>query len=275
LHLVVAQSLPIVQLLDEVARSFPPELVQEQLWDLPRVAWHTQLIVDRVGTDVSLCDVGAGVGMFGVGCARMGMRATIMDDFVHPYEGDAMAEALPNAPDAINFQKADDVLDIHRAAGVTIERRDPIADGFGFPPASLDVVTSFGSMEHWHHSPKRLFASIMEALVPGGLFVLGVPNCVSLSRRIKALLGIGSWSRMSDWYEAARFRGHVREPSVGDLRYIARDMGLTDVEILGRNWMGQLSTKPIVRSAAGLLDLVLKPLPSLCADIYLVGRKSR
>lgn len=269
----MADSRPIAQLLDEVARSFPAELVQEQLRDLPRVAWNVQLVVDRMGTDVSLCDIGAGVGMFGVGCARLGMRTTIVDDFAHPYEDAAMAEALPDVPDAINFERADRVLDIHRAAGVTIEQRDPLVDGFGFAPASLDVVTSFGSMEHWHHSPKRLFASVLEALVPGGLFVLSAPNCVSLSKRIKVPLGIASWSRMSDWYEAACFRGHVREPSAGDLRYIARDMHLTDVEILGRNWVGQLSAKRAIRFSAGLLDRVLTPWPTLCADLYLVGRK--
>ena len=178
-------------------------------------------------------------------------------------------------PDAINFERAERVLDLHRAEGVEIEQRDPLVDGFGFAPGSLDVVTSFGSMEHWHHSPRRLFASVIEALVHGGLFVLSAPNCVSFAKRIKVPLGVAKWSRMSDWYEPARFRGHVREPDVADLRYIANDMGLRDVEILGRNWIGQLSQRPALRVAAGILDRVLRPWPTLCSDLYLVGRKSR
>jgi SAM-dependent methyltransferase len=261
--------------LEQVARSFPDEMVEEQLWDLPRIAFNTQLIVDRVGSDVAICDIGSGVGMFGAGCAKLGMRITIMDDFAHPYDDADMAEALPNAPDAINFRQSERVLDLHRAAGVSIDRRDPLVDGFGFSAGSLDVVTTFGSMEHWHHSPRRLFASVIEALVPGGLFVLSAPNCVSFSKRIKVPLGIAQWSRMSDWYEPTRFRGHVREPSVSDLRFIASDMGLTEVEILGRNWMGQLSQRPALRLAAGVLDRVLRPWPTLCSDLYLLGRKPR
>jgi SAM-dependent methyltransferase len=265
----------IDDILEQAARSFPDDMVAEQLWDLPRIAFNTRLIVDRVGTDVSVCDIGAGVGIFGLGCAGLGMRITLMDDFEHPYESADMADGMPDLPDAINFRRADEILAIHRAAGVTVDRRDPLVDGFGFPPASLDVVTTFGSMEHWHHSPKRLFASVMEALVPGGLFALSAPNCVSFAKRIKVPLGIARWSRIEDWYEAPRFRGHVREPSVADLRYIADDMGLVDVEILGRNWIGQLSRRPALRIAANVLDRVLRPWPTLCSDLYLVGRKPR
>lgn len=258
---------------EEVARGFPPDLVEEQLWDLPRIVYNAMLVVDHMGTDVSICDIGSGVGSFGAGCAKLGMRTTIMDDFDHPYADAGMAGAPPDAPDAINFERAERILDVHRAAGVTIERRDPLVDGFGFGPRSLEVVTTFGSMEHWHHSPKKLFASVVEALVPGGLFVLSTPNCVALSKRIKVPLGLAKWSQMAAWYEAPRFRGHVREPDVDDLRYIARDMGLVDVEIRGRNWIGQLSSRPHIRRIALGLDRVLRPFPTLCSDIYLIGRK--
>jgi hypothetical protein len=77
---------------------------------------------------------------------------------------------------------------------------------------------------------------------------------------------------MSDWYEPDRFRGHVREPDVDDLHYIARDMRLSEVEVIGRNW---LLTKrpPGLRWAGTIVDRILRLRPSLCADIYLVGRK--
>jgi SAM-dependent methyltransferase len=269
----LADPVDVESALEQVARSFPEEMIEEQLWDLPRVAFNTRLIVDRVGTDVRVCDIGAGVGMFGAGCARLGMHMTLMDDFAHPYADAEMAAALPDVSDAINFERAERVLELHRAAGVAVMQRDPLTEGFGFPPQSLEVVTTFGSMEHWHHSPKQLFAAVMEALVPGGLFVLSAPNCVSFSKRIKVPLGLAKWSRMADWYEAPRFRGHVREPDVADLRYIARDMGLDRVEILGRNWIGQLSQRPVLRATAGILDRVLRPWPTLCSDLYLVGRK--
>ena len=106
-----------------------------------------------------------------------------------------------------------------------------------FEEASFDVITSFDSMEHWHHSPKRLFQEVMRVLKPSGRFILGVPNCVNLRKRLTVPFGFGKWSSIDDWYEQETFRGHVREPDVEDLRYIANDMGLMELQILGRNWM--------------------------------------
>jgi hypothetical protein len=76
---------------------------------------------------------------------------------------------------------------------------------------------------------------------------------------------------MTEWYEEARFRGHVREPDVADLRYIARDMQLKDIEIHGRNWLGYKSRFGFVRMATHIADVPLRAFPSLCSDLYLVG----
>ena len=74
-----------------------------------------------------------------------------------------------------------------------------------------------------------------------GLFVLGVPNRVNLRKRVFVPFGYGKWSSMKDWYESPVFRGHVREPDVDDLRYIARDLHLRDWQVFGRNWLGYSS----------------------------------
>jgi SAM-dependent methyltransferase len=133
-------------------------------------------------------------------------------------------------------------------------------------------VTTFDSMEHWHHSPKRLFRQVGKQLLkPGGRFVLAVPNCVNLRKRLSVPLGVGKWSSMEDWYQEPEFRGHVREPDVADLRYIALDMGLREVQILGRNWVGYVSRSRFVRLATRIADRPLRMFPSLCADLYLTG----
>jgi hypothetical protein len=64
----------------------------------------------------------------------------------------------------------------------------------------------------------------------------------------------------------------VREPDVDDLRYIARDLGLRDAQVLGRNWMGYRGGTRGRRLAAQLLDRPLRRRPQLCSDIYLIGR---
>jgi hypothetical protein len=85
--------------------------------------------------------------------------------------------------------------------------------------------------------------------------------------------GYGKWSQMNHWYQAEFFRGHVREPDVDDLHYIARDMGLIEVEILGRNWAGYMNDRRVIRIGTALIDSLLRLRPSLCSDIYLVARK--
>ena len=265
----------IEAMLLDLARRFPPELVEGQIRDVDRVAFQLRLVVERAGVDVSLCDIGSGVGLFPAACARLGMRVTMMDDFQHPFGEAEGAERLPDAPDSVNYRLAQTTLALHRSLGVEIQRKDPLAENFGFPADSLQVVTTFDSMEHWHRSPKRLFAAVRAALVPGGLFILGVPNAVNLRKRISVPFGYGKWSQMAHWYEPEHFRGHVREPDVDDLRYIAADMGLSEVEILGRNWAGYLNARRSVRHATRLADRLLRLRPSLCSDLYLIGRKPR
>lgn len=247
----------IVSELQSIARKYPPNMVKDQLQDIRRIAYHIGLVVSRKGTDCRICDLGGGLGLFSVGCAAIGMKSILLDDFSDP----------------INEQIGESVLELHKSYGVQVISRDAVRDGIDFPAESLDVITSFDSMEHWHNSPKRLFASVVKTLVPGGLFVLGTPNSVNLRKRISVPLGISAWSQMKDWYEPDVFRGHVREPSVGDLRYIANDMKLTDISVAGRNWLGYDSRFKVVRVLTPPLDRLLQTFPALCSDIYIVGAK--
>jgi SAM-dependent methyltransferase len=251
-----AHSEEIGALLRGIATSYPEDLVPAQLRDVARIAFNIGLITARLGRDVAVCDVGGGIGLFSVGCAALGMRSTLVDDF-----GDDVNREFAQVPQRL-----------HKAYGVEVVSSDVIESPPEFADGSFDVVTSFDSMEHWHHSPKALFHRITRWLRPGGLLVLGVPNCVNLRKRITVPFGIGKWSSMEDWYEQARFRQHVREPDTGDLRYIARDLQLQQVEILGRNWLGYASRRGWVRLGTLLIDAPLRFFPSLCADLYLVGR---
>lgn len=249
-----------ISTLVDLANRYPPELREAQLRDVPRIAFHLELALGVGGSPVGrrICDIGGGIGLFSLGCAALGFRPVVLvDDF----------------GDEINRRVGESVLDLHREYGVQVVSRDVIRDGLGELQGPMDVVTSFDSMEHWHHSPKQVFHSALALLTAGGLFVLGVPNCVNLRKRWSALLGRASWSAMADWYEPAVFRGHVREPSVGDLRYIADDLGLGERVILGRNWLGYRARNRVLRFATALFDQPLRLLPSLCSDIYLVGRK--
>ena len=177
--------------------------------------------------------------------------------------------------DRVNFRFADFPEKLHAAKyAVRVVSTDLIAAPPDFAPGSIDIITSFDSLEHWHHSPKALLARAVTWLKPDGVLILGVPNCVNLRKRLSIPFGRGKWSQMSEWYDAKHFRGHVREPDVDDLRYIARDLQLRNIEIFGRNWLGHLSRNAMVRVLTTLVDYPLRAMPSLCSDLYLVGRRT-
>jgi SAM-dependent methyltransferase len=227
-------------------------------FNVPRTAFHVSLAAGtKKGYQASICDVGGGIGPFSVACSVLGMKTTLVDDF----------------QDSVNERQGDHPLDLHRSVGVTVVRRDVVQDGLDFPPSMFDVVTCFDSLEHWHHSPKRGLHDMLGSLKPGGLFIVSVPNCVNLRKRITVPFGYGRWSPIESWYDTPLFRGHVREPDTNDLRYIARDLGLRDVKILGRNWLGLGSYKRSFRVMAKAIDFGLKLFPGLCSNLYLIGTK--
>lgn len=252
----------IRRILSEVATEYPKDMMQWELQNVPRIAFNISLALDaglsKPVTGLSICDLGGGIGLFSVGCAALGFkRVMLIDDF----------------NDAVNQKVGNSIFPLHRKYGVEVISRDVIAYGIRDVCRGFDIVTTFDSMEHWHHSPKRLFKDVVAGLNPGGVFVLGVPNCVNMRKRITVPLGIGKWSTIQDWYEPEVFRGHVREPDVSDLKYIARDMGLVDVRIIGRNWLGYYSENVVIRIATKLMDYPLRLNPSFCSDLYMIGKK--
>ena len=250
--------------LADVANEYPRDMVQAQLRDVPRIAFHIGLVVETANTkpahELSICDFGGGIGLFSVGCAAFGFnRVMLIDDF----------------NDAVNQQVGDSIFALHRRYGVEVISRDVVSRGIGDICVGFDAVTTFDSMEHWHHSPKKLFKDVFEGLNPGGVFILGVPNCVNMRKRLTVPLGMGKWSSMQEWYDTEVFRGHVREPDVDDLKYIAQDMDLVEVRILGRNWLGCSSDNKSIRFATGLMDHLLRLNPSFCSDLYMLGKKPK
>lgn len=223
---------------------------------IARSAFDITTVTDRVGADITVVDIGGGLGLFSLGMAKLGANSILVDDF-------AWLRAQP-------FGKATfALLERH---GVRVIERDVIADGLGVDEP-LHAVTNFHFMEHAHNSPKKLFRDVAARLAPGGVFVHGGPNCVNLRKRITVPLGRGQWSTMQVWYETPAFRGHVREPDVATLRYIATDLGLVSHEIFGRNFLAAARPGRLGQLYRAV-DPVLRRWPGLCSDIYLAARKA-
>lgn len=241
----------------KIAKSYPPPMDAVQLKDVARISFHLSILRDHLKTGAHVVDIGGGIGMMSVAAAALGYNSTLVDDF----------------EDEVNHKFPIDSLGVHRKYGVRVISADVLKSVPAFEPGSIDAVMSFDSMEHWHSSPKTMFHTLMAELRPGGLFLLCVPNCVNLRKRLTVPFGFGKWSSMDDWYESPVFRGHVREPDVDDLRYIARDLDLVDVRIFGRNWLGHGLRRHFAHTFVLCIDWFLQAVPGMCSDIYLLGKK--
>ena len=241
-----------VEVLCAVQAAYCAEDYAATIAQTERDLFRIGLISPRAG--LTLCDVGSGVGAFGPTCAALGMCVTVLDDFRDPN----------------NIRLGEAAFLAHHKFGVRILRADANRE---FPVAgSFDVMTCFASIEHHHNSPKQMLHSMVEHLKPGGLFVLSAPNSVDLMKRFQTIVGSAQWSPIEEWYESAEFRGHVREPRLADLHYIARDLGLRDYEIVGRTFIWRKDG--LLKSAMRLIARLIQPWPSLNSELFLVAYKS-
>jgi SAM-dependent methyltransferase len=240
-------------MLRRLADRYPEGLRAGQLQDVERVAFHVEQIL-RPGA--SLADLGGGIGLFPTACAALGMRTFLVDDF----------------DDEVNHEYPLASLDVHREVGVHVVQSDVRHWSERFDDESLDVVTSFDSLEHWHHSPRGVFQEAFRTLKPGGRLFLGAPNAVNLRKRIAVPLGRSNWSHFEDWYYPDQFRGHVREPVLGDLLRMVRELGFETETVWGRNWSGYLGGR-MRRWTTCVVDRVLRLRPTLCSDLYVLAVK--
>lgn len=241
----------------KVLDRYPAVIAAGQREQIARWAFEMSLFLPGVPAGGRVCDLGGGWGTLALGCAAAGFRSVVVDDYRDPGFADDVTVAAMRG--------------LYEEHGVEVVSRDLVRDGLDFPDGSFDAITCIDSVEHWHGSPRRVLQDAVRALKPGGRLVLGAPNCVNLRKRITVPFGRGKWSAFDDWYGHELFRGHVREPDVDDLHHIARDLGLRNARVFGRNWAGYLSTRPFVRSGTVVFDRLLRLRPSLCSDLYLVG----
>lgn len=249
----------VMKIFDDTYHSFPTDLRWLMDDNKARLLWQVQLVKDTIPAGGELVDIGAGLLPFMSMCQDLGYVTTIVDDL---------------ADNTYKSEGTEAVIRSFTEKGVRIFTDDALENEV--PPITTEgysLVTTHDSIEHWRNSPKTMFHRLWSNMREGGVLWIGAPNCVNLRKRITVPLGYGKWSQMKDWYEEETFRGHIREPDVGDYRYIAKDLGASKVQILGRNWLGYRSANPTIRAVTPIVDRILQLRPSLCSDIYVLAHK--
>lgn len=237
-----------------------------------RIGFYLQMLEDRglLAPGKTVMDLGAGIYWFDPLMKFLGARPVLVDD----YGGGG-------GVDNTDRTAAQDLLRRYRDdLGMEMHEQDILTQRLPAEDATIDGVTCFHCLEHWHNSPKKLFGEIRRVLKPGGFLFLATPNAANIRKRFSVLLGGNNWSPLAEWYhEEPVFRGHVREPIVADLHRLCEWNGLEVVATHGRNFIGRDSQVlqwiphgPRHVLAAGTQS-ILQFFPSLCSDIHVVARK--
>jgi SAM-dependent methyltransferase len=243
-----------------------PYLDDRNLFYIEMLSRHGALQAGR-----HLVDLGAGLSIFGPLVRKLGMEVTLVDDF-----GGGGGVLYGQRPEEIK------VLDLFRERlGIKIITENFVEQPIPLPDASVDVITCFHSLEHWHNSPKRLFREIHRILRPGGFLILATPNAVNLRKRVYVLMGRNNFPVLKAWYEEGDpiYRGHVREPIISDLHQMMEWNQIKVMGTYGRNFIGRKSKAlaslpgPLVNAVAVASENLLRFFPSLCSDIHVVGQK--
>jgi len=205
---------------------------------------------------LSILDIGGGLGLFSIGLKILNVhKSVIVDDFSELFNSNKEVKNI--------FKKFNvNFLKINLLSSDIIKLKD-----------KYDIVTCFHTIEHFHHSPKKLLIRISKIIKKDGLFILCTPNSNNIKKRIECFFGVYNWSNMHDYFYSDEFRGHVREPNIADLIFFTKYMNLKIVKIYGRNWQGLSSNNKFVRIISTILDKFLRLFPSLCSDIYIVAKK--
>lgn len=99
-------------------------------------------------------------------------------------------------------------------------------------PADLVVLAEV--IEHLNVSPKQIFRCCASWLTRGGYLIVQTPNAVSLSRRLWMLLGRQPFDVPAE--RDTDFSVHIREYTIGELRGLAKEAGLSMVRCRTANY---------------------------------------
>ena len=237
----------------DVRRKLPPALRSDAPQVINKDLLHVQLTYVPNGR---LIDLGGGYSPTSAVLAQLGMDVTVVDTF-----------ASTKFYQQFSAQQLCDTL---QSCGVKLVRADlrEYDPTTVFEPASVDSISCFETI--YYFNPRQLLDRCMRVLKPGGTLVVECTNAVSLLRRVRVLLGRTNINTFQDYFfDDVHQRFWVK----GDVEALSHYLKLSEFRLLGRNWSLYQSRKELPEAALALADNGLRPFPTLCNDIYLIGKK--
>ena len=241
---------------------YVPSIVAER----PRYRELVALLTG-LGCNLTHLDVGSGRGTLSILMSQFGWRCFALDDWNdYPlnYSGDQL--------DAIQ------TLDRELLTGAAVHfYQQDLFSGLPFEDEQFDVTTCLEVIEHLHQSPKFVLEEMARVTKIGGYCILSAPNSVNLRKRIRVLLGKSNLPSLHDFYNSPGvWRGHVREPTLGELKSMLTLAGFRIVRagsITSTLWRASEDRTSWKRVAISIYAAIGRLVPALASGIMVVGQK--
>jgi SAM-dependent methyltransferase len=136
---------------------------------------------------------------------------------------------------------------------------------------SFDVVTMFAVIEHLHESPRTLLNLSGELLRPGGILCITMPNSVNLRKRLAVFTGRTNYPNIEQfYYSPGSWRGHVREYTLDETRWICQAAGF---QVVAASTFEALAHARLPRWLVPTFQLVCAFFPTLRSGLCVVAQK--
>jgi 2-polyprenyl-3-methyl-5-hydroxy-6-metoxy-1,4-benzoquinol methylase len=155
-------------------------------------------------------DFGSFFGNFSLMFSRAGYQVQAADSYGE------FGSALKPMADRLKNEKVE-ILDLGEVG----------YDLSGVRPESVDIVLSMSVIEHIAHTPRHMLEAVQSVLRPGGILVLETPNQAYLYNRLNLARGQSIHAPIrSQYVSAVPFKGHHREYTVDEVRWMVEQAGL-------------------------------------------------
>ena len=237
--------------------------------------FEINIIIRNINKSSRILDVGGGMGVNLLCIKELLNKETslyLIDRFEEYKEGNRMGTY-------------DTGMKMLREYGISVTNQDFWnISSFPFDSNSFDMVTIIDVTEHLPGSPLRLFEEINRILRPGGKLIFGGPNSVSISKRLRMLLGKHPYILLESWLDK-KYYSHYREYSRNDNIHIFEKTGFKNIKTFmvaepsktrARNRYFndhrlKLSSKMIVLFLLTILEILF---PSFRSAVYCIAEKS-
>jgi 2-polyprenyl-3-methyl-5-hydroxy-6-metoxy-1,4-benzoquinol methylase len=118
-----------------------------------------------------------------------------------------------------------------RSSGATVVETSPDEEEAATAAlGQFDIVVSMAVIEHIPHTPRLFLQKLKEHLKPGGLLLIDTPNITRYWNRRYISEGKSIHQPIAMQFRSEiPFEGHHREYTIGELRWMMNECGLTDV----------------------------------------------